>query len=125
MQGQRVCRYSWSFLSLYSLYRYRYNTCRKTYRRTKMGSSRTTHSINITSRSQRLARVFLKKGQRYYRDQRYRRALFAYTRATHFDPRNAYAYNGKGDAFYKLALYGQALIAYEQALHLDSTCIPA
>src|SRR5436305_7692077 len=86
---------------------------------------KTTQSINTSSRSEKLSRFWLKKGQRYWGDQHYQQALCAYIRATHFNTQSAIAYTGKGDALYKLAFYGQALIAYEQALHLDPTGVLA
>jgi tetratricopeptide (TPR) repeat protein len=62
------------------------------------------------------SRKWKNKGEELYSVEHYDEALTAYEQALHFDPNDAFTYDGRADAFRELGRYDEALAACEQAI---------
>ena len=62
---------------------------------------------------------FFKKGNSFYKDGGYQKAIENYTKAIEIDPKNAKAYNNRGNAYSRLRKYKEAIENYTKAIEID------
>jgi tetratricopeptide (TPR) repeat protein len=62
---------------------------------------------------------YLKRGEGYFQNCRYDRAIADFTRALKLNPRLATAYDHRANAYYETGRYDQAISDFQKALELD------
>lgn len=80
-----------------------------------------TGSFDLTGLSQQTAAVYYQRANRYYQKGSLDRAISAYSRALHIDPKHTSALINRGSSYNAQGHYDRALVDYAHAIEIDSS----
>jgi len=81
------------------------------------------HKPTVSNRDKAIA--LEKKGDKYYFQSEYNKAIVEYTKAIEIDPKDTYAYNNRGNSYNNLGKHTTAIADYTKAIEIDPEFVRA